>query len=432
MPENNQCADKSSHLASSKFYLLRRLSITSLVVMLVTASVLILLYQRDEVAEANRVAIESGKELAGRLIRSLDEPAHVLVASSHGLDAQALARNPAIAVFSDELGQVLEPNVLKVKVYNQSGMAVYSSAENEIGGGSQHPEWLQSALRGQVESHIELRGVFFGIKGEMRDVNVAMIYMPLVHAGKRIGVFEVYTDANAIVSRIHSNIVRIIQVVLGAFSVLYVALFYTALKADRAIAEWQNQLADFNGKIQKMAFYDALTQLPNRHLLEDRLAQTMSASKRSGRYGALMFLDLDNFKTLNDVHGHGAGDLLLVEAARRISACVRKVDTVARFGGDEFVVVLSELNADKGESIVQAGIVAEKIRAALAESYVLQVRQTCGTETTIEHNCTSSIGVVLFLNHEIGMEDILKRADVVMYQAKAAGRNSIRFYESNA
>ena len=154
--------------------------------------------------------------------------------------------------------------------------------------------------------------------------------------------------------------------------------------------------------ILNLASYDSLTRLPNRRLLNDRLGQTMAASKRSGRYGALMFLDLDNLKLLNDTHGHYVGDLLLMEVARRISSCVREVDTVARFGGDEFVVILSELDVDKTESTTQSGIVAEKLRAILAKPYVLKFKQEGKGETTLEHHCTSSIGVVLFLKHEVG------------------------------
>jgi diguanylate cyclase (GGDEF)-like protein len=163
-------------------------------------------------------------------------------------------------------------------------------------------------------------------------------------------------------------------------------------------------------------------------LLNDRLSQTMLASKRSSHYGALMFLDLDNFKPLNDAHGHDAGDLLLVEVARRITQCVREVDTVARFGGDEFVIMLSDLDIDKAESITQAANVAEKIRSTLSEPYVLKLRRDAD-EQTIVHRCTSSIGVVLFINHEAGLEDIIRCADSAMYLAKQSGRNTIRFFE---
>ncbi len=181
-------------------------------------------------------------------------------------------------------------------------------------------------------------------------------------------------------------------------------------------------------KTRNLAFYDILTQLPNRRMLDDRLSQAMAASKRSGKYGALLFLDLDNFKPLNDQHGHDVGDRLLIEVARRITSCVREVDTVARFGGDEFVVMLSPLHTNKGESTQQAEIVAEKIRVSLAEPYLIKIRGEGNIEKVIEHHCTSSIGVVLFINHEASQEEIVKWADMAMYRAKEDGRNRIRFH----
>ena len=183
-------------------------------------------------------------------------------------------------------------------------------------------------------------------------------------------------------------------------------------------------------KILQLALHDSLTKLPNRRLLNDRLSQAMATSKRSGRYGALIFLDLDNFKSLNDTHGHNVGDLLLIEVAHRISNCVREVDIVARFGGDEFVVILSELNEDKTESTTQSNIVAEKIRIILSEPYVIKVTPEGKAEITIEHQCTSSIGVALFLDHEVNTDEVIKWADIAMYQAKGAGGNSIRFFEA--
>lgn len=184
-------------------------------------------------------------------------------------------------------------------------------------------------------------------------------------------------------------------------------------------------------QIRTLAFHDTLTHLPNRRLLNDRLDQAMSTSRRSGRYGALIFLDLDNFKPLNDEHGHDVGDLLLIEVARRISHCVREVDTVARFGGDEFVVVLSELDRDKSNSAEQARCIAEKIRVALAGKYELTIQPDQGKAATVVHHCTSSIGVVLFINHDACTADIIKWADFAMYQAKTSGRNSIRIYDPN-
>ena len=181
-------------------------------------------------------------------------------------------------------------------------------------------------------------------------------------------------------------------------------------------------------QVRQLAFYDPLTKLPNRRLLHDRFSQLMAISKRSGCYGAVMFLDLDNFKPLNDQYGHGVGDLLLMQAADRLRSCVRASDTVARFGGDEFVVLVSELLADRPASVHQAQLIAENIRSALSQAYQLTIQRESNATTTVEHHCTVSIGVALFIGHEASQDDVLKWADQTMYQAKEAGRNQIRFH----
>jgi diguanylate cyclase (GGDEF)-like protein/PAS domain S-box-containing protein len=183
-------------------------------------------------------------------------------------------------------------------------------------------------------------------------------------------------------------------------------------------------------EIRQLAYFDVLTGLPNRRMLNDRLSHAMASSKRSALYGALMFLDMDNFKPLNDTHGHSVGDLLLVEVTKRLCACVREVDTVARLGGDEFVVMLVELDADKDQSTEQAAHVAEKIRVSLAAPYLLTVAQPGEQEKLVEHHCSASIGVVLFFDHEASQNDLMKWADAAMYQAKDAGRNGVKFYQA--
>lgn len=180
-------------------------------------------------------------------------------------------------------------------------------------------------------------------------------------------------------------------------------------------------------KIHHLAFYDPLTQLPNRLTLNDRLQHAMAASKRTGRYGAVLFLDLDNFKPVNDTYGHEVGDLLLVQTAERLAKCVREMDTVARFGGDEFVVMLGELDVDYASSMAQAELVAEKIRSAIAAPYFLEIKTGDGSLQRIEHHCTVSIGATLFLNHECSEDEVLKQADIAMYCAKDAGRDRVSY-----
>lgn len=183
-------------------------------------------------------------------------------------------------------------------------------------------------------------------------------------------------------------------------------------------------------QVHDMAFNDVLTGLPNRRLLGDRLMQTLAGSKRSGCYNALIFLDLDNFKPVNDRHGHAVGDLLLVEVAGRLKRLMRAEDTVARIGGDEFVVILSALSTNRFETESLTQAIAEKICAAISKPYVLVTQPDADMKTTVKHHCTASIGVSLFVDHEAKPEDILRWADLAMYQAKEAGRNAIRFHAS--
>jgi diguanylate cyclase (GGDEF)-like protein/PAS domain S-box-containing protein len=173
--------------------------------------------------------------------------------------------------------------------------------------------------------------------------------------------------------------------------------------------------------IQRLAFYDVLTGLPNRRLLMDRLAQALAAGMRHPRQGALLFVDLDNFKTLNDTMGHYQGDLLLEQVSKRLSTCIRECDTVARLGGDEFVVMLEDLSVDTLKAATQAESVAEKILLTLNRPYQI------GGHT---HHSTPSIGITLFGNDPLeSIDEPLKRADLAMYQAKAAGRNTLRFFD---
>lgn len=183
--------------------------------------------------------------------------------------------------------------------------------------------------------------------------------------------------------------------------------------------------------VRSRAYYDALTQIPNRYMLHDRLAQAMRGSKRGKYYGAIMMLDLDNFKPLNDKCGHAVGDLLLVEVARRLARSVRQMDTVARLGGDEFVVLLSALDQDLTRSLEHAHLVAQKIQAGLSDSYCLPTGKVEGADSMVTHHCTSSIGVTLFYGDEVCQEDILNQADTAMYAAKENGRNQICFHKTS-
>ena len=204
-------------------------------------------------------------------------------------------------------------------------------------------------------------------------------------------------------------------------------LMITAVKSARGeVTHYVGTLTDITerkqaeNEINNLAFYDPLTSLPNRRLLLDRLKQGMAFSARSARHCALLFIDLDHFKHLNDTRGHQIGDILLQQVARRLMACVREGDTTARLGGDEFVVMLEDLSTDPEEAAEHTKWVGEKILSSLNQPYQLDISL---------HHSTPSIGITLFAQNHDTLDDLLKQADLAMYEAKAAGRNTLRFYD---
>ena len=201
----------------------------------------------------------------------------------------------------------------------------------------------------------------------------------------------------------------------------------TAVRTDDGtVTHYINSLTDITQmkateeEVNKLAFYDPLTSLPNRRMLLDRLRLAMAESNRTKRIGALQFIDLDNFKTLNDTLGHDMGDLLLQQVGERLKLCTREGDTVARLGGDEFVVMLKDLSVDPVEAAAQAEIVGGKILSGIGEPYRL---------VGLEYQITPSIGITHFRGFEATVDDLLKQADLAMYQAKALGRNAMQFFD---
>jgi diguanylate cyclase (GGDEF)-like protein/PAS domain S-box-containing protein len=205
-------------------------------------------------------------------------------------------------------------------------------------------------------------------------------------------------------------------------------LTITAVKdADGEVANYVATLSDITlnkmaeEEIKKLAFQDPLTRLPNRRLMLDRLRHVLDSSARTGKLAALLFIDLDHFKLLNDTLGHDFGDLLLKQVAKRLTACVRKSDTVARFGGDEFVVMLEGLSKNETEAATQTKMVGDKILEALNRPYQLGEH---------EHHSSPSIGATLVKDCQLSVDELLKQADTAMYQSKKSGRNTLRFFDA--
>jgi diguanylate cyclase (GGDEF)-like protein/PAS domain S-box-containing protein len=189
----------------------------------------------------------------------------------------------------------------------------------------------------------------------------------------------------------------------------YVSLFSDITQRRRAEEE-----------IRNLAFYDRLTKLANRRLLMDKLRQALTASTRTNQYGAILFLDLDHFKILNDTLGHDYGDMMLIEVSHRIKGCLNEMDTVARLGGDEFAILLENIDEHEAIAVHKAALIAEKIRASLSISYQLKEYKQHGSP---------SIGMCMYRGDKDTADNLLKRADMAMYQVKGSGRNAVRLFD---
>lgn len=241
-------------------------------------------------------------------------------------------------------------------------------------------------------------------------------------SGKEIGEMFIMNDISGERTEFIRFIVQNSLIGLALMGLLLGFIFLMLRRIDMSIHLQHNSLKESQEEIDTLAFFDQLTRLPNRTLLLDRLKQAIANGSRSGNYSALLLIDLDNFKTLNDTLGHDIGDKLLKQAAERLSTCVREGDTVARSGGDEFIVILSGLSNDQTDAATASEMVAEKILASLNEIYFLG---------DVSHRSTASIGITLFRGARTSADELMKQADLAMYQSKEAGRNGISYFDPN-
>ncbi len=249
---NSQVADAGRRPVAGTFSLRRRLSIVSLLVMLITAVTLILLYRADQIAEHTALAANNNEKTLAYLTHALEEPINAFIGNDNAVDTRALQTISNLDdLFASALDIIRERDVLKLKLYNLSGTIIYSSARGEIGVTSVHPDFLARALRGETVHSVEFRDTFLGATGELHDVNVALTYMPLMHAGNRIGVIELYGDVTPVFQRLHAHLLEIALLVFGAFSMLYAALFFAVSRADRAVAIWQKKITDSEATLRE-------------------------------------------------------------------------------------------------------------------------------------------------------------------------------------
>src|SRR3989338_3452158 len=249
MAGHGQEVDTGAALAATRFPLLRRLSIISLLATLVTATRLIFVNRQDQLAKNKQIAAQENEKTAIHLIQLMNRQIAAYVATTTGLDTQALRANPGINPFNATLDTIREHHILKLKLYNPSGITIFSSVPDDIGGTSRNPKMPQKALASGTQHQLEFRDTFRTPAGDIRDRHILATYVPLTHAEKRIGVLEIYADITPSFDRVYAKTANIALIVFGAFAALYAALFLSAFRADRAIAEWQKTVADNNRKL---------------------------------------------------------------------------------------------------------------------------------------------------------------------------------------
>ncbi|MHB1116850.1 PAS domain S-box protein [Sideroxydans sp.] len=250
-PTNTNDSTLKQNPCARSFPLLRRLTITSLAVMILTAALLILLYRQDQIEQYEKQTAQDNNARAALLIRILEKDIYTLLASPPVLKPQSLSANPHVAEFRKKLEKLVSSDVLKVKIFDHTGRARYSSDPNEIGGGSKSPAMLTEALQGQVKHRIEFRERFTGRMGEMTNVHVALIYVPIIKAEQEIGVFELYADTSNVFERLHSNSIRIAEIVFGIFASLFAILFFAVYRTERAILKWQKTVASSESALKE-------------------------------------------------------------------------------------------------------------------------------------------------------------------------------------
>lgn len=302
-------------------------------------------------------------------------------------------------------------DTIKVKLYNLDGLTVYSSQHSQIGVDKSSNPGFVSARRGKVLSNLTWRNDFHAFEEIIMERDVVSSYLPLYDTRTRevIAVVELYSDVTVLIDRIYQTRNQVILSAFVCFALLLGVLYKLMQRADLIIHSQHENLTDANEEISRLAYLDAVTRLPNRHRFDQSLEKLIQHSRRSGEGFALLYLDLDGFKAINDSHGHGAGDAVLIEVSKQLKRTIRGTDSVYRVGGDEFAVLLP------GANMLEDA-------ARVAENLLISARQpiTMGENT---HIVSVSIGIACYPKSASTSLELIKLADSAMYKAKDRGKN---------
>lgn len=327
-------------------------------------------------------------------------------------DGASLRTAPAVSEIDKIVVDLFHgTNIIKAKLYNIDGLTVYSSQHSQIGESKSDNPGFISASNGNVLSNLTWRNEFHAFEKIIVERDIVSSYLPLYDTRTRevIAVVELYSDVTDLVAHINSTRDQVFFGALACFTLLLSALYVLMVRADLLISCQHRELADANKEISRLAYMDAVTQLPNRHHFDQALEEQIQHCRRDSEGFSLFYLDLDGFKTINDNQGHGAGDAVLAETARRLKRAVRSTDMVFRIGGDEFALLLPGANIP-----VAVTHVAEKLLIRVAEPIEI------GGHI---HSVSASIGIACYPKSASNARTLIELADTAMYRAKSKGKN---------
>jgi diguanylate cyclase (GGDEF)-like protein len=388
--------------------------LVAVVVVIVTLSLLYRWIAFDALIEnETRSNVALTKAFANSIWRNHAE----FVQRAAGLPRDTLAARQEIRDLDAALKRLARGvDVVKIKIYDLNGLTVFSTDTRQIGQDKSANPGFRRALSGAAASEITYRERFDAWEGEISERNIIATYVPVrtVDAGPVEAVLEVYSDVTHLIAKMERTQWHIVSGVVGAISVLYLIILLLARRAYLLAQQRESERRANEERIRYLAYHDALTGLPNRTSFAERLVEAVRRAKRGASQFAVMFLDLDRFKLINDSLGHDSGDVLLHVAASRIQKCIRESDMLFRMGGDEFTVLLENL-----QDAEEAAHIATRMIDAIAEPIQLPQQDVA---------ITVSIGIALYPRDAEGGEPLVKSADTAMYRAKELGRNRYAFF----
>lgn len=430
------------------FNLSRYFSTVSFILIVLAAGVLGPLYQKLSLQQMQDLAEGRNVAMAQVFQNSLRNSLDALMSDSVGRDVESLTQSEeARRLHASVLELMRDTSVIRVKIYNRIGSTVFSTDASQIGESRLDNPGFRAAISGTIASELTHRDSMNSLDGTLSEVDVLASHIPIRGKDQSVeGVFELYQDVSPFVSQLHRNMWLVTGGVALVFAALYLMQFLVVRRAQGILEDQEGRIAaardtleiqvaartdelkrtntqlegeiverrQAQSKLNYLAYHDPLTGLSNRRSFIERLEESLRESARHGERLAVLFIDLDQFKQVNDSLGHGVGDELLVSVAARLSEHVRLIDMLARLGGDEFICLMEGVRSED-----EVEMLAREIIGAFEYPFKLEDHELF---------LTASVGICLSPGDGDSVLDLLRNADTAMYRAKALGRGNFHFY----